>query len=370
MRESTYERWMLDEGVPVVRGHGVPDVGTLELAPWPRLGGAGAFIQLEGMEGLTGMYVAEIPAGGSLQPEKHIYDELIYVISGRGLTEIWVDGQTEKRFFEWQPGSLFAPPGNTMHRLLNGSGTEPARFLAVTTAPLVLDLFHNVKFVFDCSFVFDDRYSGQENYFEVGPRYPQESSWGTTYVWESNFIPDVPGATLDPSSEFGQGNTATMYEMSGNVLAGHMAQWPVGKYRKAHHHGGGAILFIVRSVGYTVMWPQELGIRPYESGHGDKVVTVPWQPGSVFSPPSGWFHQHFNTGSEAARQLALRYGSQKYGVQFHDSQSREGTGLSVDQGGTLIQYEEEDPELRRLYKEALAKNGVAYDMAEVQPAAR
>ncbi|MBM2812815.1 MAG: hypothetical protein HW416_3574 [Chloroflexi bacterium] len=31
-------------------------------------------------------------------------------------------------------------------------------------------------------------------------------------------------------------------------------------------------------------------------------------------------------------------------------------------GGTLIEYEDEDPEIRRLYKEELAKTGVAYQM--------
>ena len=43
---------------------------------WPRLGGRAAFINLYGMEGVTGMYVGEIPAGGALTPEKHFYEEV------------------------------------------------------------------------------------------------------------------------------------------------------------------------------------------------------------------------------------------------------------------------------------------------------
>ena len=152
-KETTYERWMHEEGVPTVRGYGVTDVRAIELGRWKRLGGRGAFIQLEGMEGITGMYVAEIPPGGALNPEKHLYDELICILGGRGATEDWSGPEREpdgnKNFFEWQAGSLFAPPLNTWHRLLNGSGSEPVKYLAVTSAPLVLDLFDNIPFVFN-----------------------------------------------------------------------------------------------------------------------------------------------------------------------------------------------------------------------------
>src|SRR5581483_3103413 len=292
-QETSYEKWMQQEAVPIVRGHGVRDVVNMELGDWSRIGGRGAYIQLEGMEGLTGMYVSEVAPGGQLLPEKHVYDELVYVLSGSGTTEVWTD-EEHKTFFEWQAGSLFAPPLNTWHRILNGSGTKPARFLAVTTAPLIVDMFHSTSFVYNCDYVFRDRFDGRPDYFSVGERRAKTSSWGQTWVWETNFIPDVPGTSLDPSSEFGRGNTATMYEMSDNILAGHLAQWPVGKYRNAHHHGGGAILFIVRSQGYTLMWPQELGTRPFESGAGDQVVRVDWNVGTVMSPPGGWFHQHFN----------------------------------------------------------------------------
>ena len=37
--------------------------------------------------------VAEIPPGGALEPEKHLYDELLYIWQGRGLSEVWHEGQ-------------------------------------------------------------------------------------------------------------------------------------------------------------------------------------------------------------------------------------------------------------------------------------
>lgn len=361
-RLTTYHQWIEQEGVPLVRGHGVTDVRALELRPWPRLGAQGAYIDLMGMEGLTGMYVAEIPPGGVLNPEKHLYDELIYILSGHGTTKVWSgDREDQARVFEWQPGSLFAPPMNTSHQFFNVSGTEPARFLGVTIAPPIMDLFHNVPFIFNCDWVFDDRYDGRPDFFEVGERNFFEP--GGVWLFETNFIPDVRSYDLKPGSKMGAG-WGTVYQMDGNVLGGHITEWPVGRYRKAHYHGGGSIILVLNGKGYTLLWPSELGLRPFESEHGDQVVRVDWQEGSVYSPPSGWFHQHFNTSPGKVRQVALRLGSQRYGVYFHDIASREGVLRSTRDGGTLIEFEDEDPEIPRLYKEELASAGVDYEMEE------
>jgi hypothetical protein len=110
------------------------------------------------------------------------------------------------------------------------------------------------------------------------------------------------------------------------------------------------------------MWPNDLGTRPYEIGQGDKVVRVDWAPGSVFSPPTNWFHQHFNTGADAALQLALRCGSHKFPLGIRVAAIRAGVYTSVKQGGTLIEYDDEDPEIRRCYEAELQRKGIAPDM--------
>ncbi|HTF93257.1 MAG TPA: hypothetical protein VK632_09425, partial [Verrucomicrobiae bacterium] len=133
-RKTTYFRWMAQQGIPVVDGFGVEDVRDIAMAPWARTGGNAAFINLYGMEGVTGMYVGEIPAGDALKAEKHFYEEVIVVLEGNGASEIWQDGGA-KQNFEWGPWSLFAPPLNTNHRLING-GRTPVKYLAVTNAPL------------------------------------------------------------------------------------------------------------------------------------------------------------------------------------------------------------------------------------------
>ncbi len=360
-RNTSYELWLREEAIPVVEGYGIEDVTVLPRKPWKRTGGNGAYIELKGMEGFTGMYVAEIPPGGALHPEHHLYEELIYILRGLGATEIWsADDEKRKMHFEWQQGSLFAIPLNTCHRMINGSN-EPAMFLGVTSAPLMIDLLHNVPFVMGCDYKFDDRFDGQANYFLPTN---DRKEIGGFINWESNFIADARGALVDPSEAKGYGVRITSFDMGGSTLVGHIAEWPVGRYHKAHFHQGGAILLILRSQGYTLMWPQEAGMRPYRSGNGDKVVRVNWREGSVFSPPSGWFHQHFNTGNEPARQLAFRYSGQsgKYLLGCWRAINKEGVRTSIREGGTMIEYEDEDPQIRLDFEASIGGIGVRMQM--------
>ena len=357
-----YRLWMEQEGIPIIEGYGVEDVNDVPRKPWARLGGSGAYIELKGMEGVTGMYVVEIPSGGALNPERHLYEKLVYVLKGRGLTEVWYE-EGRKQTFEWGEGSLFAPPLNTWHRLVNG-GREPVLLLAETTAPLVLDVFRDPNFVFGTDYQFKNRYGGEEGYFNVSDK---RYKAGRGNVWQTNFIPDVRTAALDDAGHKVSGGQITSFEMGGNSLVGHIAGWPVGRYHKAHYHGSGAVLLILRSKGYLLMWPNETGTRPYQAGRDDAVVEFHWKPGSLYSPPNGWFHMHLNTGPEPARQLALRLGSRRNPIGFHLAASRklDGTLMSLEEGGTIIEYEKEDPEIRKRWEEALKREGVKSEMPPV-----
>jgi oxalate decarboxylase/phosphoglucose isomerase-like protein (cupin superfamily) len=371
--KTGYELWLEREGIPVVEGYGVDDIVELPRAPWPRTGGKGTYIKLAGMEGVTGMYVAEIPPGGALMPEKHLYEEVVYILHGRGATEIWQEGrEKEKRMFEWGSGSLFSPPLNTWHRLVNGS-QEPVVFMAVTNAPLVMDIYYNSDFVFNCSYNFLDRYDGKSgDFFRQGEKHIWRKDGRVD--WMTNFISDVRTASLVRNDGKVAGGQHTCYEIVGNTLVGHISDWSQGRYHKAHYHGGGATLTILRGKGYVLMWPKEAGIQPYQAGREANVVTVNWKPGAVYSPPSGWFHQHFNSGAEPVRQLAIRLGSAEHPVGIHLAASRQDTlkdsdvfgGLvSVRKGGSLIEYEDEDPQIRKNFEAAIRGEGVECQMPNV-----
>jgi oxalate decarboxylase/phosphoglucose isomerase-like protein (cupin superfamily) len=361
-QKTTYFKWMAAQGIPVVDGYGVEDVREIAMAPWARTGGNAAFVNLYGMEGVTGMYVGEIPASGALQPERHFYEEVICILDGQGAAEVWQDGG-RKQMFEWGPWSLFAPPLNTWHRLLNGSRT-PVKFLAVTNAPLVMDVVHNEEFVFNCPYNFVDRYSGADGFFNQGQKRYES---GLQHIWETNFITDIQSASIDKREAKGAGVSITQFELAGNSLIGHLAQWPAGRYHKAHYHGPGAILLGLQSSGYVLLWSKELGTRPYEAGHGEDVVEIKWKAGSVYCPPGGWFHQHFNTGSQPARHLALRYGSRIHplGFKIADKRSEDGVYIDVKKGGTLIEYGDEDPYIRKHYEDELKKSGVNCEMPKI-----
>src|SRR5919201_5367635 len=88
-RIDAYELWQKSEEVPVVTGFYVEDLNTLELGSWERKGGSGAFVNLEGTGGVNDMHVVEIAPGRASEPERHIYEEMIYILSGRGSTQVW-----------------------------------------------------------------------------------------------------------------------------------------------------------------------------------------------------------------------------------------------------------------------------------------
>src|SRR2546427_12168769 len=87
-----YWDWQAEEGLPVVTGLAVEDLNNVELKYWARTGGNGAFVDLGVRRGQNGGgWVGEIPAGGQLNPMRHMFDEGIYITKGRGATTIWLD---------------------------------------------------------------------------------------------------------------------------------------------------------------------------------------------------------------------------------------------------------------------------------------
>jgi hypothetical protein len=258
--------------------------------------------------------------------------------------------------------SLFSPPLNAWHRLING-GREPVKLLALTNAPMILDAYRNPEFVFDNPFVFSDRFAGEEDYFTVGTkRYPK----GNIHVWETNFITDILSAEVDEHESKGAGVRLTQFQMAGNSLIAHVSRWPAARYQKAHYHGPGAALLGLEGEGYVLMWPKELGTRPYESGRGDEVVEFKWKEGGLYCPPGGWFHQHFNTSSGPARHIALRYSGRIYptGLMLAAKRHEDGTTTSIKKGGTMIEYADEDPAIRARFESELGKRGFASGMPQ------
>jgi oxalate decarboxylase/phosphoglucose isomerase-like protein (cupin superfamily) len=351
---NAYEMFQQQEGIPVVRGFAVGDLRTVDVQPWARRGVLGTYVNLDGTGGTNDAYVLEIPPGKATEPCHQLFEEMIYVLDGAGSTQIWYD-DNKKVSFEWQKGSLFATPLNATHRHFNGRGDKPARFLAVTNAPVVMNLFHNVDFVFNTPYRFDDRFAGQDNYFsDEGKLYKGAS--GRIHVLETNFVPNTHDIGLYSWAARGAGGRNIMFELAHNTMAAHISEFPVGTYKKGHRHGPGAHVIILSGEGYSLLWPE-----------GSDFKKVDWQTGSMVVPPNDWFHQHFNPGTEPARYLALRWGSQRYDLGGAIRMDTGGADVSVKQGGAQIEYEDESPRIHQIFEEEMAKAGAACRMKSMIP---
>src|SRR3954447_11821604 len=163
-KDSPYVRWVRAEGLDIIGAHYVPDLNTVELKPWARRGGRGVFINHEASRTSNDCYVCEIPAGKELAPQRQLFEEMIYVLDGRGSTTVWNEAGT-RITFEWKAGALFAIPLNAWHQHFNGSGKEPARYVAVTNAPPVINLYGDVDFVFGTKYDSRERWGGEPDYF-------------------------------------------------------------------------------------------------------------------------------------------------------------------------------------------------------------
>src|SRR5258708_33599537 len=127
---SPYRQFLKKEGIPVYEG-GFIDDNKLELKPWKRVGALGAYIFLEGTAGTVDAWVCEIPPGSQTNAERHIFEEQVLVLSGKGRTQVWQRDPSDMITVEWEKGAVFPSPLNAWHRHIN-TGKDPVRMVAIT----------------------------------------------------------------------------------------------------------------------------------------------------------------------------------------------------------------------------------------------
>ncbi|HEX2727952.1 MAG TPA: cupin domain-containing protein [Beijerinckiaceae bacterium] len=360
-----YDSFMEAEGVPVYRGIGVRRVQDLPLEPWKRLGGRGSYIQLYGTEGLWGCYVVEVPPGGALNIERHLYEKNVLVIEGRGSTEVWQEGDTKRQTFEWQKFSLFSIPLNAYHRFVNATNA-PALLLCGTTAPNVMNLIDNPHFIFNCPYDFNDRYTGAEDYFKPRDEIEADPIRGLA-MRRTNFVPDVVNCELPLDNRRSPGYRRIEPSMAGNRFYVWIGQHENGRYSKAHKHASAAVLICLKGKGYTYTWPDALGMTPWKEGRADKVMRQDYEAvGMVTAAPmSGdWFHQHFGVSKEPLRLMAWHGPNNQRARKAGrpGEQLMDYGAIDLKKGGAAIPYHEEDPAIRREFEANLAKEGLTSRM--------
>ena len=350
-----YLDWVAKEGLPVAEDYGV-DLFSVETKMWPRYGVKGAAVHLKGRGDFANMFVLDIPAGGSTEPQRHLYEDVYYVLEGSGSTQIELpDGA--KRSFEWGPKALFAIPLNAKHRHFNSSGRERALLVTTTNLPMIMNTFHNERFVFGTDYEFGERtgragyFSGEGDLLVVRPG---------NHMWETNFVPDLSSIELKTWGDRGAGGTNIMFVLAEGIMHAHISEMPVGTYKKGHKHGPSFHVMCVTGHGYSLLW----------HAHEKDFIRIDWKHGTVFPPADQQFHQHFNTSNEPARYLATAVGGLRYPTMVSQRRSLIGVkgvekgavSTSIKEGGDQIEYVDQDPRIHAMWLEAMRKNGVEQRM--------
>ena len=328
------------------------DMCTLETADWPRYGVKGAIAHLDGRGDFCSMFKIELPPGSSTLPQRHVYEEVIFVVEGRGSTQVELsDGQ--KRSFEWGPRSLFAIPLNAKHRHFNASGNARAILSSTTDLPFLMKMFHDERFIFDNSFTFDDRIGREEYYSGEGDLTLVRPG---NDMWETNFVPDLAIAHVTEYGARGGDSLNIKFILADGSMHAHISEMKAGTYKKAHRHGPGTHVTCVSGSGYSLLWYP--GQTDYER--------IEWKCGTVFPPANQQLHQHFVTSKEPARYLGTALGSIRYPVTDYmrramlpkDGEKIQAGARSIKDGGDQIEYEDQDPRIHQIWLAEMRRHGI------------
>jgi hypothetical protein len=170
-------------------------------------------------------------------------------------------------------------------------------------------------------------------------------------MWETNFVTDLVDFALPEWEERGTGSRNIKIILADNAMHTHVSEMPVGAYKKGHRHGAGAHVFALTGTGYTLLWREDSDFERQE-----------WHFGYVFAPPDGVFHQHFNTGRDSARYLAVSLGSHRYPIFDRKVRRKNAPNLTLREGGSEIAYSDQDPRIHRLWLDELAAKDISSKM--------
>ena len=345
-----YARWAAQQGIPIIEDFAV-DLLAVETASWDRLGARAALVHVAGRGDWSNIVVTELSAGKATEPQRHLYEEVVYVLSGHGST-IVEDEAGRQHTVDWGPRSLIGLPLNARYRHVHGGRNEPARLASVTSLPVMLNAFHDEDFILGSSWNFSGRFGdaarfrGEGEFVEVAPG---------RHMWETNFVPDLADFELPAWAARGAGSRNLKFVLADATMHAHVSEMPVGTYKKGHRHHPDFHVFTVTGHGYSLLW--------YE---GDEEFTrINWRHGVVYAPADQQFHQHFNTAAHPTRYLAVAYGGLRYPFTEERRQHFLGVDKSVSEGGRQIDYADEDPRIRVLYEKELAVSGLTCAMPPV-----
>ncbi|MFM1814772.1 MAG: hypothetical protein RLZ98_1467 [Pseudomonadota bacterium] len=274
---DAYEDWAKAECIPIHTGPSI-DMLTADVGPWARFDANGAFCHVDGRCDFLSVFLLEIEAGKKTAPQQHLYEELCYVLSGTGETDI--ETPSGRQTIAWEPHSLISMPMNARYVHRNTGGNQ-ARIAAVNDMRYLFNLFRNEAFIHETPITFPERTI-------------------------SNAVIDISGSEMSKASSV-DGAKRLPVTMCEGTISADVWQLEAGTYSDSKRQFQGVHLLGVSGEGYTLV--TEDGTR--DAARSD------WRHGVLFSAPAMQYYQHFNSGKVPARFLTLELGSVQYPMFRH-----------------------------------------------------
>jgi mannose-6-phosphate isomerase-like protein (cupin superfamily) len=271
------------------------NLNTLPLAERTPLGDRAKILRVGGAGQLT--QVIEIPPGKKTVWHGYGWEgeALFYVLSGRGQTEYrGMTGGLPSNKYTWKKNSLFAIPVDHEMQHTNLDPNQPVRLLAAVGYAINMYPFVEMEIR-----------SGRQNPAE-NPEERARTLSTTTY----------PGHYVDDLREHpvamreARGNRTAFFNMMSTV--GHRTHPNVhiseltGPQAFAHKHGNQPMFVILKGAGYDI-WSEARDLKEYEASvKAGTAHRAEYGTGTLCGVPGGpHWHQHFSTGSEPLRYLAI-----------------------------------------------------------------
>ena len=228
----------------------------------------------------TDLTIVEIPPGGQLPPSRHMAEEIIYIVSGEGYTTMWTHSEEEQQRYDWSAGDMLTPSLNAWHQHFNTSSDTPARYVSMTSTPLMNHHFFDQEFASSIEFVFEDRWQQGIN------QQPEYKGPDTMDMKVGHYLPDLPGRKLSVRSDGSSGITTR--PQHGDLAGNRLMQMMVREYQAqgllpldGHTHPWEVVYMVLEGKGSTLLKRENEPAR-----------IVNWEKGDMFIVEANEYHDN------------------------------------------------------------------------------
>ncbi|MDH3547569.1 MAG: cupin domain-containing protein, partial [Gammaproteobacteria bacterium] len=232
---------------------------------------------------------------------RHLAEEIIYIISGAGHTNLWVPSEDKVHRYDWQAGDLLSPSLNAWHQHFNASADNAVRFISITTTPIINNFFHDSDFIASSDFVFAERW---EHATTQQPVYTPEGGFETSEVVRmrvGHLLPDLPDRKLRQRRKGAWGITILPEgDLAGNhVLEMEVREKDGEEFTDAeahlHRHPWEVVYIVLDGQGFS-----------YMQRKGESLRKVNWQEGDLFIAEANEYHDNRSAPNTRTRYLQVK----------------------------------------------------------------